>query len=263
MFTFTEHGYDSCFHVFANSNIWIIVVLASVYCSFPWELVRFSSFFICWKFLDCILDILTIRLWDWVLLKSSWEWNVNRFYCCCCCCLKQEINPVKTTSFVPLSVEQISCFKYHFRIQSYCLYSPSICDRQECVWDLEVLNIMAQLSEIFLCFWVCAVHAQLRDEPRICISSYTELEGFPFSNFLLFRIFSMFSVFQFPLSPIPLTRKMDFSQTLSPPSLQHTVRQFCITGTTLGVKQQEKKTMGIPPTFFTRWRGGGPSSWFR
>lgn len=37
-----EHGYDSDFKVFANLNIWNIVMSTSVYCPFPLELVNFS-----------------------------------------------------------------------------------------------------------------------------------------------------------------------------------------------------------------------------
>ena len=31
---------------------------------FPWEVLRFSWFFVCWLIIDCILYILNIVLWD-------------------------------------------------------------------------------------------------------------------------------------------------------------------------------------------------------
>ena len=54
-------------------------------------------------------------------------------------------------------------------------------DTQDYVWDLGVVCIIVQFSEILLCFfWVCPAHAQLGGKLRTCVSSYTVLEGVPF-----------------------------------------------------------------------------------
>lgn len=77
--------------------------------------------------------------------------------------------------------------------------------------------------------------------------------GIPFSSSLLSGIFSTFSGFQGPLFPIPLAGKMDFVLGLSAlPPLTTLSSSSASLELPSGVKQQEKKIMGIPPTLSTQ-----------
>ena len=128
---------------------------------------------------------------------------------------------------------------------------PSICDTQECVWDLGVVCITAQFSEILLCsFWVCAAHAQLGGEPRICVSSYTELEGFLFP--ILFSLgFSPHSLApKIPLFQFLWPEKWIFLRLLALPPPPHCLTILCHWSHPQG-EAARKKIMGFPPTLFT------------
>lgn len=74
-----EHGYNNCFNFFDNSNICLILVLASIVFS-PSNWLYFLGFCMSSNFGLCHGDIeyYVVRLW--VLLKSSAECSVFLFY---------------------------------------------------------------------------------------------------------------------------------------------------------------------------------------
>lgn len=61
---FTEDGYNTCFKVFVWYFHNFCNLRVGICCLFPWAVLRFSWFFVCWLILDCILHILNIILWD-------------------------------------------------------------------------------------------------------------------------------------------------------------------------------------------------------
>lgn len=73
----TEHGYNSSSRVFYNSCFWAVLGLAPVGYFFPLQLIWFSLFFVCRVILDCTLDTLNIRAWDFGLESSGECW-----FCC-------------------------------------------------------------------------------------------------------------------------------------------------------------------------------------
>lgn len=118
----------------------------------------------------------------------------------------------------------------------------------------------SSVSEISLRFFrVCAAHAQLGGEPRTCVSSSIEIEGFPFPA--LFSLgFSQHSLAsKVPFSQFLWLEKWIFSRTFSPPSPYHIVIQFCVTGATQWGEAARKKNNGNSSnTLHTR----GPFSQF-
>ena len=70
----TEHGYNSSSRVFYNSCFWAVLGLAPVGYFFPLQLIWFSLFFVCRVILDCTLDTLNIRAWDFGLESSGECW---------------------------------------------------------------------------------------------------------------------------------------------------------------------------------------------